>query len=64
MTSLCIYAGAIAGGNVFTESSLPMHIVDINCTGTEQTLLDCPYNSLVGVHVCDTREDASLRCQG
>ena len=57
-------AGAIPVEGVYTESSLPMHIIDLNCTGTEQRLIDCPHNSLIGVHVCGVREDASLRCQG
>ena len=41
-----------------------MHIIDINCTGSEQRLLDCPHNDLIGAHTCGSREDASLRCQG
>ena len=41
-----------------------MHIIDINCTGSEQRLLDCPYNGLIGVRVCGNRDDASVRCQG
>ena len=41
-----------------------MHIVDLNCTGSEQRLIDCPHNSLIGVHDCGIREDAALRCQG
>ena len=56
--------GAIAGEGAYTESSLPMHIIDINCTGSEQRLLDCPHNDLIGSHTCGSREDASLRCQG
>ena len=56
--------GAIAAHGSYTESILPMHIIDLNCTGSEQRLLDCPHNSLVGVYSCGIEEDASLRCQG
>ena len=41
-----------------------MHIIDINCTGTENRILDCSYNNLVGMHTCDHWQDASVRCQG
>ena len=56
--------GAIAAYDAYTESALPIHIIDINCTGSEQRLFDCPRNSLVGIHSCGNREDASLICQG
>ena len=41
-----------------------MHIIDLNCTGSELRVLDCPHNGLSGVHTCDHRQDASIRCQG
>ena len=41
-----------------------MHIIDINCTGAEIRVLECPHNNLMGEHVCDHRQDASVRCQG
>ena len=41
-----------------------MLIIDLNCTGSEQRLFDCPHNSLVGIHSCGNGDDASLRCQG
>ena len=59
-----MHSGAIAAEGVYTESSLPIHIIDLNCTGTEQRLLDCSHNGLLGVYTCGSREDASLRCQG
>ena len=54
----------MAAGGVYAEYSLPMHVIDVNCTGNEQRLLDCPYNGLIGTHACGRGEDASLRCQG
>ena len=56
--------GAIAAHGTYTESTLPMLIIDLNCTGSEQRLFDCPHNSLVGIHSCGNGDDASLRCQG
>ena len=56
--------GAIAANGTYTESALPMHIIDLNCTGSEQRLFDCPRNSLVGIHSCGNSDDASLICQG
>ena len=42
-----------------------MHIIDVNCTGSELTLLDCPYNSLTSVSgICGQYKDASIICQG
>ena len=42
-----------------------MHIIDVNCTGNELSLLDCPYNSLTSVSgICGQYQDASIICQG
>jgi hypothetical protein len=56
--------GAIGTTGSYTEGSLPMHIIDLNCTGSESRVLDCPHNGLSDVHTCDHRQDASVRCQG
>ena len=37
-------------------------IYDIDCTGSEQTLGDCPHNG-INDHLCQRREAASLICQ-
>ena len=59
-----IFLGAIGTTGSYTEGSLPMHIIDLNCTGSELSVLDCPHNGLTGIHTCDHRQDASVRCQG
>ena len=56
--------GAIAGRGTFTESSWPFHIIDVNCSGLEMTLFDCPHNNLIDTHTCRSTQDASVRCQG
>ena len=56
--------GAITGRGIYTESSWPFHIVDLNCTGSEPTLFVCPHNNLIDLHNCISTHDASVRCQG
>ena len=64
MLQFILYTGAVAAAGSYTESSLPMHIIDLNCTGNEQSLFDCPQNAFVGIHSCNIGSDASLICQG
>ena len=33
-------------GNIKAESFLPHHFIDVNCTGNELRLSDCPHNGL------------------
>ena len=35
---------------------------DLDCTGSETSLFDCPSDSQVLVHDCDHSEDAGVRC--
>ena len=64
-TALCIiYTGAIALTNdLFSEKSTPSLIQDINCTGTEHSLLQCSYNTLPETK-CGQFDDAGVVCQG
>ena len=56
--------GAIAGRGSYTEGIWPFHIVDLNCTGSEGTIWECPHNGLYGVYTCGHTNDASVICQG
>lgn len=38
-----------------------MFVTELNCTGEEETVLDCPHNGIEGFS-CDTNEDASVIC--
>lgn len=65
--SLLIYQlhdiiGAVATRHLLRESNLPVAIYDINCTGSEDTIAECPHNAL-DVRNCHHREDASVVCQ-
>ena len=46
------------------ESSWPFHFVDVNCSGFEMTLFDCPHNNLIDFYSCHSTRDASVRCHG
>jgi deleted-in-malignant-brain-tumors protein 1 len=59
-----ILTGAIAASGRYIERTLPVHIMNLNCTGEEQTVLECPHNNLADVPVCGSNQDASIRCQG
>lgn len=47
----------------FGQSSGPIWLDQLACTGTEASLCECPGNS-VGVHDCSHFEDAGAVCQG
>ena len=59
-----ITIGAVAGRGSYTERIWPLHIVDLNCTGTERTIWECPHNDLYNVYTCGSINDASVICQG
>ena len=47
----------------YSDSTLPVTVNTVNCTGYEDGLLECPMNS-VSNYVCDSYEDAGIVCQG
>ena len=59
-----VSAGAIARVRAFFGQGTGAILLDeVNCTGTEARLVDCPSNPL-GVHDCGHFEDAGVTCQG
>ena len=50
-------------GNARNDYSIPVHIVNPNCTGTEETIWDCP-SSTQGKLSCSTSNDVSVACHG
>ena len=55
------FAAAIAEYNSYTENVWPFFINDLNCTGVEDSVLDCPHNGLKG-YTCNSYHDASVVC--
>uniref|UniRef100_A0A1X7TYN8 SRCR domain-containing protein n=1 Tax=Amphimedon queenslandica TaxID=400682 RepID=A0A1X7TYN8_AMPQE len=54
--------GASAIKDAYTEGTWYIHINDLNCTGTESSLWDCPMNGLNG-YSCYHYDDAAVVCQ-
>ena len=51
------------GSYPFGADSAPIWLDNVVCTGTEQSLFDCPAND-VGVSNCDHDEDIGVQCTG
>ena len=56
------HAGAVAIHNSFAERTWPVHINDLNCTGSERSWQDCPQNAF-NPNLCNYRHDAAVSCQ-
>ena len=54
--------GATAMNNSFTEAVWYVHINDLNCTGTEASLWDCPMNG-INDYSCNNLDDSAVICQ-
>ena len=54
--------GASALTGAFVETTWNAHINDLNCTGNEQSIWDCPHNGL-NDYSCRIYDDASVICQ-
>ena len=48
----------------FGSGSGPIFLDQLQCSGSEQSLLDCPTFTDVGLHSCDHSMDAGVKCQG
>ena len=48
-------------GNIKREFFLPHHFIDVNCTGNELRLSDCPHNGLTH-YSCYSSHDAAIAC--
>ena len=70
ITNTCLYieilvicTGAVPTYNCYTEGQLPFGITDINCTGSEEHLVNCSHSKAAS-HNCNSYDDASVVCQG
>ena len=60
---MCCFIGSIGAHGSYTESAWPIYINDLNCTGSEESVWECPHNGIKG-YLCNHRQDASVMCQG
>ena len=57
-----INIGAISlFGSFVVDGTGQIVLDDLQCTGSESRLIDCPHNGL-GNHNCDHSQDAGIRC--
>ena len=64
--TVCIKSnsGAVAVTNeYYGENSQPMSVMEVECNGSELTLLDCNLESN-NLNLCGSLEDAGIVCQG
>ena len=60
-----LFQGALGPSAVHVSSSTPSHnIIDLNCTGNESSIFECPFNGLIGYYSCSNTRDANVFCQG
>ena len=59
----CCTPGSQAVYRRYTEGAWPIHINDLNCTGSEESVWECPHNGIKR-YSCYHRQDASVICQG
>ena len=48
----------------FIDGSGPIFLSELNCSGSEVSILDCPAGHPVGLHHCNHSMDVGLMCQG
>ena len=64
MTLYLYYAGAVGGGETFSEGTLEHVLFDVGCVGEETRLFGCPFNTTDLELQCGQFEDALVACQG
>ena len=59
-----VLTGAIGPTSMDQTSSVTRYINDLNCTGSESKLLQCPYNGISNYTCPSNKRDANVYCQG
>uniref|UniRef100_A0A1X7TQF9 SRCR domain-containing protein n=2 Tax=Amphimedon queenslandica TaxID=400682 RepID=A0A1X7TQF9_AMPQE len=55
--------GSVSMGRLHYDNDIPLHIVNLNCTGNEESIWDCP-SSIQGQESCTVYSDVSVACHG
>ena len=58
------YTGAVVLSAVPGSGSGPIFLDQLNCNGTEGTLLECVAFTGLGLSTCDHSQDVGVRCRG
>ena len=61
---IILFKGAIPGSGTYISYALSFGIIDLNCTGEEDSVWNCSYNGTVDYYTCPSNHDASIICQG
>ena len=62
-----IFKSNSTGSEVYSgyrERILPAYIMDINCTGEELSVWDCPHNAISNLDCRSYYQDAAVICAG
>ena len=59
---LSFIGATVLFGGFVVDGTGQIVLDDLQCTGSESRLIDCPHNGL-GNHNCDHSDDAGVRCR-
>lgn len=60
---MTIVLGSLSMGTLNYDSSIPLNIINLNCSGDEETVLECSFNTK-GQEQCSTSSAVSVYCHG
>ena len=63
MKHILLLGATVLAASAVTDGSGQIWLDNVQCTGTETRLIDCPANT-IGSHNCVHSEDAGVRCAG
>ena len=62
---MTLTVGAVATRGSYSETTLPLYMYNVSCSGEEASVFDCSHSETNnGVPSCSQREDAGVTCQG
>lgn len=58
----CIITLLDAGVTAFGPGTGPIWLEELQCVGTEERLIECPYPAPLGIHNCEHVQDVGVTC--